>query len=109
MAQIPIFIRGNLSCLAFPSHLEEIPGEYRVRLNDAGWEPSPDYAHDHKDIDVFQAGPQTILFIASHPPRADILIVPTLTNSKEQLGTIYYLQLLYYDPTIHECRERIIL
>ena len=88
-----------------PQAFEEILGEYRAGLKDIGWEPSPDYSHDHEDIDVFQTGPQTILFIASYPIREDILVIPTLTNLNDQQGTIYYIQLLHYEPTIHECRE----
>ena len=93
--------------LAYDSSLafEEILGEYRAGLKDAGWEPSPDYSHDHKDIDVFQTGPQTILFVASYPIREDRLVIPTLPNLNSQQGTIYYLQLLHYEPTIQECRE----
>lgn len=88
-----------------PRTFEEILKEYRAGLKDAGWEPSPDYSHDHKDIDVFQTGPQTILFIASYPIREDILVIPTLTNLNDQQGTIYYIQLLYYEPSIHTCGE----
>jgi hypothetical protein len=88
-----------------PLAFEEILGEYQAGLKGAGWEPSPDYSHDHKDIDVFQTGPQTILFIASYPIREDILVIPAPINLNDQQGTIYYIQLLYYEPTIHECRE----
>ena len=88
-----------------PLAFEEILGGYRAGLGDTGWEPSQDYSHDHKDIDVFQTGSQTILFIASFPIREDILVIPTPTNLNNQQGTIYYIQLLHYEPTIHECRE----
>ena len=88
-----------------PRAFEDILGEYQAGLKDADWEPSPDYFHDQKDIDVFQTGPQTILFIASYPIREDIFVVPTQTNPNDQQGIIYYIQLLHYEPTMHECRE----
>jgi len=84
---------------------DEILEEYRVGLNKGVWESSPDYPHDVNWIDVFQSGTQAELFIASNPIREDILVIPTPIDPNEQHDTIYYIQLLYYEPSIRECRE----
>jgi hypothetical protein len=84
---------------------DEILDEYRIGLPEGGWEPSPGYPHDLQYIDVFQSGTQAILFIASHPIREDILVVPTPSDPNKQKDTIYYIQLLYYEPSISECSE----
>lgn len=88
-----------------PRPFEEILNEYRIGLREAGWEPSPGYAHDRKDTDIFQLGSQTLMDIASFPLREDLLIVPTPSISNEQRGTIYYISLTYYDPAISNCSE----
>lgn len=88
-----------------PETFREILKEYHTNLFDSDWELSPDYSHNNEGIDVLQAGPQTLLFIASHPIRPDILAISTLANPNRQEGTIYYIQLLYYEPSVSECKE----
>lgn len=88
-----------------PRPFDEILEEYRIGLNQGDWKSSPDYPHNLEYIDVFQSGTQAILFIASHPIREDILIVPTPIDPSAQQDTIYYIQLLYYEPSERECSE----
>jgi hypothetical protein len=88
-----------------PRPFEEILDEYRIGLRKADWEPSPGYAHDREDTDIFQLGSQVLMDIASFPLREDLLIVPTSTILNEQQGTIYYISLTYYDPSISNCSE----
>jgi hypothetical protein len=88
-----------------PRPFDEILEEYRTHLIEEGWEPSPGYPHDLEDVDFFRSGPQAMLDIASHPIREDILVVPTPIDPNEQHDTIYYIQLLYYEPSIRDCSE----
>jgi hypothetical protein len=88
-----------------PKPFDEILDEYRTGLTKGGWEQSPRYSHDDQNFDVFESGTQAILSIASYPLRKDILEIPTSANPNEQQGTIYYIQLLYYEPSIRECSE----
>jgi hypothetical protein len=84
---------------------DEILEEYRTDLPKGGWEPSPGYSHDNENFDVFQLGTQATLLIASYPIREDILVVPTPIDPNEQQDTIYYIELLYYEPSIRDCSE----
>jgi hypothetical protein len=88
-----------------PKSFDEILQEYRTGIDEGGWQPSPGYPHDDKNHDVFQLGTQAILLIASYPIREDILVVPTPSDPNEQQDTIYYIALLYYEPSISECSE----
>ena len=88
-----------------PKPFNEILEEYRTGLTKGGWEPSPGYSHDNENFDVFQSGTQATLLIASYPIREDILVVPTPIDPNEQQDTIYYIGLLYYEPSIRECSE----
>jgi hypothetical protein len=81
---------------------EEILKEYRTVLNQAGWKQRLGYSHEDKNFDVFQLGTQVFLLIDSYPIREDLLVVPT---SIEPRDTMYYIQLLYYDPSIEKCSE----
>jgi hypothetical protein len=106
----PEFYPGCVSghaYLAFrsPRPFDEILEEYRAGLANGGWEPSPGYPHDDKNHDVFQLGTEATLLIASYPIREDILVVPTPIDPNEQQDTIYYIALLYYEPSISECSE----
>ncbi|HEU0293839.1 MAG TPA: hypothetical protein VFR47_13950 [Anaerolineales bacterium] len=83
----------------------EILEEYRTGLPNGGWEPRPGYSHADQDFDVFQLGTQGFLLIDAYPIREDLFVVPTTTNPNEQHDTIYYIQLLYYEPSIRECSE----
>ena len=83
----------------------EILEEYRTSLDKGVWEPRPGYPHDDQNFDFFQSGTQTVLLIDSYPIRKDILVVPTPIDPNEQQDTIYYIQLLYYEPSIRECSE----
>jgi hypothetical protein len=88
-----------------PRPFDEILDEYRTGLTQGDWEPRPGYSHDDQNFDVFQLGTQTILLIDSYPIRQDLLVVPTPNDPNEQHDTIYYIQLLYYEPSIRECSE----
>ena len=88
-----------------PKPFDEVLDEYRIGLPGGQWEPSPGYPHDLEDVDFFRSGTQAMLTIASSPIREDILIVPASISPKEQQETIYYIQLLYYEPSISECSE----
>lgn len=88
-----------------PRPFIEILEEYRTGLTTGGWEPSLGYSHDDKNFDVFQLGTQATLLIDSYPIREDILVVPTPTKLNKQQDTIYYIELLYYEPSIRECSE----
>ena len=83
----------------------EILEEYRTGLSQGDWEPDPGYSHNDQNFDVFRSGTQTILSIDSYPIREDILVVPTPVDPNEQDETIYYIQLLYYEPSVRECSE----
>jgi hypothetical protein len=106
----PEFYPGCVSGHAYlayrsPKPFDEILEEYRTGLPKEGWEPRPGYPHDEKNHDVFQVGTQAIVLIASFPIREDILVIPTPIDPSEQHDTIYYIQLLYYEPSISECSE----
>jgi len=88
-----------------PKSFDEILEEYRIGLPKGGWEPRQGYPHEDKNFDIFQLGTQVFLHIDSYPIREDILIVPTPIDPNEQHDTIYYIQLLYYEPSIRECSE----
>jgi len=88
-----------------PRPFNEILEEYRTGLTKGGWEPDPGYSHNDPNFDFFRSGTQTILSIASHPLREDILVVPTPIDPNEQYETIYYIELLYYEPSVRECSE----
>jgi len=88
-----------------PRPFVEILEEYRTSLDKGVWQPSPGYPHDYKNHDDFQLGSQAILLIASYPIREDILVVPTPSDPNDQQDTIYYIALLYYEPSISECSE----
>jgi hypothetical protein len=88
-----------------PRPFDEILEEYRTHLIEEGWEPSPGYPHDDQNFDYFQLGTQGILLIDSRPIREDLLVVPTPTDPNEQHDTIYYIRVLYYEPSIRECSE----
>ena len=88
-----------------PRSFVEILEEYRVSLPKEGWNPDPGYPHDLEDVDFFRSGTQAMLDIASYPIREDILVVPTPIDPNEQQDTIYYIALLYYEPSISECSE----
>jgi len=88
-----------------PQPFDEILEEYRAGLRKEGWEPRLGYPHDEKDHDVFQLGTQAIFLIASFPIREDLLVIPTPIDPSEQHDTIYYIRLLYYEPSIRECSE----
>ena len=88
-----------------PKPFDEILDEYRTVLPKEGWEPGLGYPHDDQNFDYFQIGTQTILLIDSYPIREDLLVVPTPIDPNGQQDTIYYIQLLYYEPSIRECSE----
>jgi len=88
-----------------PKPFDEILEEYRTGLPKEGWAPRPGYPHDEKNHDVFQLGTQAIFLIASFPIREDLLVIPTPIDPNEQHDTIYYIRLLYYEPSIRECSE----
>ena len=102
----PGCVSGNVY-LAYHSSrpFDEILEEYRIGLAKGGWEPRPGYSHDDKNFDVFQLGAQAILLIDSYPIGEDILLVPTPIDPNEQQDIIYYIELLYYEPSIRECSE----
>lgn len=88
-----------------PRPFDEILDEYRTALTKGGWEPRPGYPHNDQNFDYFQLGTQTILLIDSSPIREDLLMVPTPSDPNEQKDTIYYIRLLYYEPSIRKCSE----
>ena len=88
-----------------PRPFVKILAEYRIALTKEGWEPSPGVSHNDQNFDYFQLGTQSILSIDYFPIREDLLIVPTPRDPNEQKGTIYYISLLYYEPSIKECSE----
>lgn len=88
-----------------PKPIDEILKEYRAVLNKDGWEPRPGYPHDNNNFDVFQFGTQAFLLIDSSPIREDLLVVPTPIAPNQPQETTYYIQLLYYDPSIEKCSE----
>jgi len=102
----PGCVSGNVY-LAYHSSrsFDEILEEYRIGLAKGGWEPRPGYSHDDKNFDVFQLGAQAILLIDSYPIGEDILLVPTPIDPNEKQDIIYYIELLYYEPSIRECSE----
>jgi len=88
-----------------PRPFDEILDEYRTVLTKGGWEPRPGYPHNDQNFDYFQLGTQTILLIDSSPIREDLLVVPTPSDPNKQKDTIYYIRLLYYEPSIRQCSE----
>jgi hypothetical protein len=102
----PGCVSGNVY-LAYrsPKSFDEILDEYRTVLTKRGWEPRPGYPHNDQNFDYFQLGTQTILLIDSSPIREDLLVAPTPSDPNKQKDTIYYIRLLYYEPSIRQCSE----
>jgi hypothetical protein len=102
----PGCVSGNVY-LAYrsPRPFNEILEEYRTVLTTEGWKPRQGYSHNDENFDVFQLGTQTTLLIDSYPIRVDILVVPTPIDPNKQQNIIYYIELLYYEPSIGDCSE----
>jgi len=102
----PGCVSGNIySAYRSPKPFNEILEEYRTGLSNEGWEPRQGYPHDDQNFDYFQLGTQTILLIDSSPIREELLAIPTPNDPDKQRHTIYYMRLLYYEPSIRECSE----
>lgn len=88
-----------------PRSFPEILNDYRTNLASVGWDVSPLRDQVRRGADFFNYGLQGFLTIASYPLRTDILSIPTSITSTQSTGTIYYVELAYYDPSRVHCSE----